>query len=305
MLGGPSEWDVTIDGVLSPKLVMQMGTNDYVLGTDLAPGEHVVELYKRSEAQNGTTQFLNYDFGDGTLLAPPPRRVRKIEFVGDSQPAAFGIEGVNQYPNPCPGLEYAAQWQNFHRSMGALLAERLIANVNGTVYSGKGLVKDIWRPDTDTMPKLFPRALPVDPSSPWDFSTYIPDAVLIMIGGNDFAIGQPEDDGPATLADFTDTYEAFVVDIRSKYPNAHVFLVTSPSVYDDMPEGRQTRTNVMTAIDTVVKRRAAANDSRVYAVTPPIATPDELTGCDGHGSPAYHQRVAKDLEPIVRAKTGW
>jgi hypothetical protein len=126
-----------------------------------------------------------------------------------------------------------------------------------------------------------------------------------MIGGNDFAIGQPVDDGPATLAAFTDGYDAFVVDIRSRYPATHIFLVTSPSVYDDQPEGRATRTNVMTGIATVVARRKSAGDSKVYAVTPPIAVPDELKGCGGHGTPEFHQRVANDLAPIIRAQTGW
>ena len=304
MAGGPSEWDVAIDGAWQPKLVMRAGPNDYVLATDLAAGAHVVELYKRSEAQNGTTQFLGYDFGGGSLLAPPARKTRKMEIIGDSQPAAFGVEGVGHGPT-CPGLNYAAQWQNFRRSLGARLADGLGADVNGTVYSGKGIFKNIWHPDKETMPMLFSRALPIDPNSTWDLSAYVPDVVIVMIGGNDFAVGQPVDEGPATLAQFSDAYDAFVVNIRKNYPVAHVFLVTSPSVSDAMPEGRNSRTNVMAGIDAVVARRTGAGDAKVYAVIPPVAQPSELTGCDGHGSPEFHQRVADDLAPIVRAKTGW
>lgn len=304
MAGGPSEWDVSIDGVLHPKLVTQLGAKTYVLAKDLPAGVHLVELYKRSEAQNGTTQFLGYDFGEGTLLPPPARKKRRIEIVGDSSVAAFGVEGVEFFPK-CPGLDYSARFQNFRLSMGARLGEALDAEVAGTVYSGKGIVKDIWRPDTETFPKVFQRALPIDPSSTWDFSRYVPEAVVSMIGGNDFAIGQPVDDGPATLAAFTDGYEAFVTDVRSRYPNAHVFLVTSPSAFDDAPEGRATRTNILTGIATVVARRNNAGDSKVYAVTPPIAAPEELKGCGGHGTPQFHQRLANELAPLIRARTGW
>lgn len=306
MMGGPSEWDVSIDGQLLPKIVTtsNAGPKDYVLASGLPDAVHVVELYKRSEAQNGTTQFLGYDLGGGELLAPPVRKARKIEIIGDSQPAAFGVEGVGQGPM-CPGLNYAAQWQNFRKSFGAKLGEGLNAEVFGTVYSGKGMVKNIWHPDPFTMPMLFPRTLPTDPNSAWDFSTYVPDVVIIMMGGNDFAVGQPADTGPATLAQFTDAYDAFVVTVRQKYPAAHVFLVTSPSVSDEQPPDRYSRTNVMAGIDGVVSRRHGAGDTKVYSATPPVAAPSELTGCEGHGSPQFHQRVANDLAPLIRAKTGW
>lgn len=306
MKGGPSEWDVSIDGQLQPKIVTtsNSGPTEYVLASGLTDAVHVVELYKRSEAQNGTTQFLGYEFEGGELLAPPPREARKIEIIGDSQPAAFGVEGVGLGPM-CPGLNYAARWQNFRKSFGARLGEELHAEVYGTVYSGKGIVKNIWHPDPFTMPTLFSRALPTDPNSAWDFSTFVPDVVVIMIGGNDFAVGQPVDEGPATLAEFSDGYDAFVVTVRQRYPAASIFLVTSPSVSDEEPPGRSSRAHVRAGIDAVVQRRNGAGDAKVYSVTPPIASAAELIGCEGHGSPAFHQRVADDLAPMIRAKTGW
>jgi lysophospholipase L1-like esterase len=304
MAGGPSEWDLTIDGELHPKIVMAEGSKEYVLATGLSRGIHVVELYKRSEAQNGATRFLGYDLGDGKLLAPPGRLVRKIEIIGDSSATGFGVEGVGHGPK-CPGLNYAAKWQNFHESFGARLGVALSAEVYGTAYSGKGIVKNIWRPDKDTMPVIFPRALPTDPQSTWDFSTYVPNVVVIMIGGNDFAIGQPTDDGPANLAEFADGYHAFVATIRQKYPDGHLFLVTSPSVTDTQPPERRARSNVSAGIAEVVARRTKAGDTRVFAVAPPIAAPSELTGCEGHGSPELHQRIADDLAPIIREETGW
>jgi hypothetical protein len=303
--GAPSEWDVTIDGTLQPKVVMQAGIHDYVLATNLPAGDHEVDLFKRSEAQNGMTQFLGFDFGGGTLLSPPGRKLRRLEFIGDSQAAAFGVEGSDIGPN-CPGPMWAAHWQDFHKSVATVLAAELDAEDNGTIYSGKGIAKNIWHPDLETMPILFSRADPIDPSSTWDFSQYIPDVVLIMMGGNDFAIGQPTDDGgPATLQQFTDAYTQFTVNIRSKYPNAPIILIVSPSVSDAEPAGRESRTNVIAGVDATVKARNAAGDAKVYEIAPPIATPVELTACDGHGTPAFHQRLADQLAPLVRSVTNW
>lgn len=300
MEGAPSEWDVVIDGATRAKLVLERNaTAEHVLAEDLAPGEHRVELYKRSEAQNGTTQFLGFDFAGGALLPPPPRRTRRFEIIGDSAASGFGVEGVGP---DCPGPDWGATWQNFRRSFGAVLAERFDAEVHGSVYSGKGVAQNIHVTDREPMPAVFPRADPNDRTSTWDLSSWVPDVVVIMLGGNDFAIGQPEDRGPATLAAFTDAYAAFLGALRDAYPAAHILAVTSPSTSDAQPEGRRTRTNILAGIDAALARRA---DPRMYAVAPPVAQPGELTGCNGHGSPEYHRRLADDLEAVVRAKTGW
>ncbi len=305
MLGGPSEWDVTIDGVLQPQqLVLELGAHDYVLAESLLAGPHRVELYKRSETQNGNTQFLGYDFAGGALLPPPLPASRRIELIGDSAAAGFGIEGVGYGPD-CPGPNWAARWQNFHKSFGARLGEIFNADLNATVFSGKGLVRDIWRADVETMPVIYGRANPIDPASEFDLGTFVPDVYLMMLGGNDFALGQPVDNGPATLAEFTQATRNLVARFRATAPQAHVLLVLSPSTTDEQPAGRQSRTNVKTAFDTVASEHGAAGDTRVYSVSPPIADETELTGCNGHGSPAFHERLAQQLAAVVKQKTGW
>jgi hypothetical protein len=305
MEGAPSEWDVAIDGTWLPKFVMNANaTNELVIAKALPPGVHVVELYKRSEAQTGVVQFLGFDFGDGTLLPPPARKKRRIEIIGDSAASAFGVEGVGLGPD-CPGYDWAAQWENFRKSFGVRLGDALDAEVFGTVYSGKGMSKNIWPADKDTMPIIFLRADPLDPKSTWDFTSFIPDVVVVMMGGNDFAIGQPYDEGPATLADFTEAYAAFVALLRQRYESAQIFLVTSASVSDAQPPGRNTRTNVVTGITDVLSRRVSAGDDKVHGVMPRVAQPSELTGCNGHGGPELHQRLADELAEVVRSRTSW
>lgn len=304
MQGGPSEWDVTIDGVLKPKLVLTLGARDYVLASGLPAGRHTVELYKRSEAQNGYTKFLGYDFAGGKLLPPPRPAPHRIEIVGDSGPAGFGVEGAGAGPD-CPGPNWAARWQNFHKSMGARLGEIVNADVHGTVYSGKGLMRNIFRPDPETMPVIYGRANPIDPGSHFDLSSWVPEVYVMMIGGNDFAIGQPTDNGPTPLVEFTQATRDLVNTLRARSPHAHVFLTLSPSVSDAQPPGNQSRTNVKTAFDAVANEHVAAGDKAVYSVAPPVAAESELTGCNGHGTPAYHDRVAHQLAVMIKEKTGW
>jgi lysophospholipase L1-like esterase len=302
---GPSEFDVMIDGKLDAKLVLEHGEHEYTLAEGLPRATHVVELYKRSEAQNGVTRLLGFDYGPGgKLLAPPVRPARRIEIIGDSAASAFGVEGVGEGPD-CPGEDWGARWQNFHVSWGAKLGELFDADVHGTVYSGKGFSKNIWRPDTDTLGQIYGRSNPLDPDSTFALASWTPDVVVIMAGGNDFAVGQPEDDGPATLNEFIEAYDDLVATVRRAYPEAHLFLALSASLTDDEPEGRDTRTNVAEGIATIVTGRTSRGDKRIHSTAPPVARPSELTGCDGHGSPEYHARIANDLARDIRARAGW
>ena len=58
---GSSELDVVVDGVVLPqKLSPTAGAADYPLTTGLAPGPHQIELYRRTEASDGVTQFLGF-----------------------------------------------------------------------------------------------------------------------------------------------------------------------------------------------------------------------------------------------------
>lgn len=306
MEGAPSEWDVAVDGVWGAKLVTSSDGQDHVyeLADGLPDGTHVVELYKLSEAQNGATRFLGYDFGGGTLLAPPARKPRRLEIVGDSAASGYGVEGVGLGPD-CPGPDYAARYQSFRKSLGARLGEMFDAEVAGIVYSGKGIVKNIWTADKATMPVLYTRVVPDDPTSTWDFSSYVPDAVVIMMGGNDFAVGEPTDEGPATSEEFAAGYEAFVTTLRQRHPAAHLFLTVSPTISDTEPTGRSTRTNVVRGVQEVAARRHAAGDAKVHAFEPGAATPSERTGCEGHGNPQLHLRMAQEIGAQIKAKTGW
>lgn len=304
MDGGPSEWDISVDGHWQSKIVTDAtgAPHDYVLAEGLNDGPHTVEIYKRSEAHDGTTQFLGYDFGGGKLLPPPPRKARRIELIGDSVSSGYGVAGVGPL---CAGANYAAKYQNFRLSMGARLGELVDAEVAGTVFAGKGVAKNVWTADKETMPVLYPRALPDDVASTWDFSRFVAEVVIVMLGGNDFAPGAPVDLGPATPGEFMQAYAAFVGTLRASYPAAHLFLTVAPPLSDLDPPGGLARTNVVAGVKAVAAQRNAAGDARVYTFEPAPGDASEHTGCEGHGNPQFHQRVAGELAAEITAKVGW
>jgi lysophospholipase L1-like esterase len=301
---GPSEWDVAVDGKWLPKLVLTLGDHTYDLASALPAGKHRVELYKRTESQTGVTQLLGFDFHGGALMAPPPRAGRRIEVVGDSEAAGYGYAGAAS-GGDCGGTAWLARYQDFRAAWPARLGDKLGAELLGTVFSGKGFYFNAWRPDTETIDVLYPRANPEDPTSVFAYGTLVPDVVLVAIGGNDYNLGRPEDTGPAPLAGFTAKARAFTSLLRDAYPRAHLFLVAYATLSDDDPPGRLKRTSVVTAFQTVTREHNASGDARVYFVAPPIATSSELTACGGHGGPEYHERIATFMAAEVAARTGW
>lgn len=300
MVGGPSEWDVAIDGHWQPKLVLSGGRHTYDLVTGLSGTTHTIELYKRSEAQNGITLFGGFDFGEGSLLPPTPRKKRRIEIIGDSTAAAFGVEGKGP---DCPGLQSAAQFENFRTSFGAVLGTTFDAEVYGTAYSGKGITQNVWRPDPETMPILYDRANPIDPSSHFDFSSFVPKVIVLSIGGIDFAIGQPSDEGPAPVDRFAAAYAAFLGTLRAHDPRAEIFCVVSPSTADF--DGHPVRTTLERGVTSAVDLRRAGGDAKVHLVVPTLAPADELTGCEGHGNAAFHAHLAEQLARSIHDVVGW
>lgn len=303
--GGPSEWDVAIDGVYRPdRLVLQDGEHTYELASDLPPGKHRIEIYRRSEGQNGITQFLGYDYKGGTLLPPPLRLKRKIEIIGDSDVSGFGYMGA--VTGTCePGPIWSAHLQDYRQAWGERLATKLNAEMNSEVFSGKGFYYNIWRPDLETIGVLYPRSNPVDAHSQFDLTKFVPDAVVVSIGGNDYNIGVPTDNGAAPLEGFTQKAREMTQTLRRAYPQAHIFLMAYAVLTDEYPPGRGRRTNVETALKTITAESNTAGDARVYFVAPPPSTDAELTACDGHGGPEYHERIAVYMAEQMMAKTGW
>lgn len=297
MIGAPGFWEVKIDdGAWVPiEMIPDGQPHVFSLGTNLPFGEHRVELYKRSETQNGVTQFLGFDFHGGRSLPPPPRQLRKIEVMGDSQATGFGIEMLDAPNLDCPGADHGGRWQNFRKSWGALLGERFDAEVHGIVYSGKGVVRNIWPGDDDTLVRYYPRANPnpaLQNSNPqlFDLQSWIPDVIVLTHGSIDFGAG-------ATYEEFRAGYRSFVLDqLRARSASTHIFL----SVL-----GRGGRAAIPQIAEELRTERLAAGDDRIHVFVAQDYVWTEMVACNGHGTPAWHQRIAGELAAAIGTRLGW
>jgi len=268
-LSGGLDYTVVVDGtVTKPKLAAMSGTN--VLATGLDARDHTVELYRRAEANQGVSVFMGFDFGDGTLLAPP-LPTRRLEFIGDSITCGYGDEG------PDMNCGFTAGTENHYITYAALTARALGAELSTVAWSGKGVVCN-YGDEADScqnpLPTYYDRTLPDEASSQWDFSRFVPDAVVVNLGTNDFSTAQD----PSQM-DFESAYSALLERVRDAYPSAHIFCTNGPLL------SGTDLTTVMDYIDDVI---ATLGDPEISSFAIPAQDGSDGYGCDWHPSAARH-----------------
>ena len=98
---------------------------------------------------------------------------------------------------------------------------------------------------------------------------------------------------------FVDVYVGFVTDMRGRYPDALIYLATSPMLGD--PEHTAQRAYLQTVID----RRGAQGDSRLKVLEFATQNSADGLGCDWHPNLVTHQKMATVMTAAIRADLGW
>lgn len=284
--GGSNEFTVLIDGASQPTLSMDPGANKYPLAQGLEDGRHVVELYRRTEASQGSTTFQGFDFGpNGTLLAPPPVKARRIEIIGDSITCGYGNEGADT------SCTFSPETENHYLTYGAIAARTLEAELSTIAWSGKGIV---YNYDTDTnnpMPTLYNRTLPDDAASRWDFSTK-PNAVVINLGTNDYST-----DGDPSTEQFRDAYLGLLQQVRDGAPNAFILCTVGNMLGGEDLDAA--RAGIGAAVDSF----KASGDTNIAAWDMNVANDDP--GCDWHPNIQSHALMAEALVAELESHLNW
>ncbi len=184
------------------------------LANNLEPGSHTMRLIKVTEATNSplllSSVTILSDGGDvpPSLLPPPERPLRRIEFIGDSITCGFGNLGNSS------SARFLTEEQDGLQTYAAFTASALNAEAHYICVSGKGIVKNVNGDTYDLLPTLFTF---VSPSfrKPWDASLWQPDVVVINAGTNDVS-------AHADRQEFLIGAVAFLEQIRRSYPKAEI-----------------------------------------------------------------------------------
>jgi len=303
--------DPTLTYIFRPKT----STNSYTAFTNLPYGEHLVEFVKRTETSAGSGVFLGFEVG-GVPLPAPARPTRRIEAIGDSITAGSGVEPGQNQAN-CSGN--AAE--NAYMSYGAVLARNLNAEYHITAAGGRGILENYECHSLDTLPAGYDHWDQRDlTSGVWDPTTYIPDAIIIGLGTNDFSpdnCAKPpisEACDPAKFQQIVGAFEAFVSKLRGYYPGAHIFLTSSPMLTDAWPPAvtldsgvscpYTSRTSQIEAITLAVNHfNVDLDDAKVHVV--PTVPKGLGLGCGTHPNAIEQKEIGGTADSYFPDAASW
>jgi hypothetical protein len=287
---GENYFNVILDGDDAAPLILQAdkGTKTYVLATGLAPGKHSFLITKRTEGSEGATVLRGFELSDGgSLLAPPARLARRIEFIGDSITSGMGNEA------PMNARDDVARDKNSYMSYASMTARSLGAEMHMISHSGIGVMIS-WFPFT--MPEYYGQLSAAGKNdSRWDFSRWTPDVVVINLMQNDrWLIGdrhqlQPEPNEEQRIA----AYQRFVQRVRQTYPGAYIICALGSMDATRQPSPWPGY------VEAAVERMRRGGDKRIGTVF------FEFTGYGAHPRVMHQKVMAGKLTAAIRRAVGW
>lgn len=289
--GGNTWMNVVVDGVVKTPVEVTGASQQITLASSLPAGQHVVELQKRTEANVGTLTFHGFTFdAGGQLLPPPPRAARRIEFLTDSTIDGYGVDG--DVSTTCANDTAPVAFNDARKGAAFLTAEALSAEHHLIAYSGKGLARNEDGTTTELFGAIFPRTLPDVNASAWSFASFMPDVVVVSLGGSDFGAGN------TAPAGFQTAFGQLRTDIRAKYGATTKIVFV---VWSQLKEYNGVRQAVTAAIDAVIA--GDANASRFSL--PEAQYPGDETGCHYHANAAHHRAMSTLLVAELKSKMVW
>ncbi|XXX73449.1 SGNH/GDSL hydrolase family protein [Sorangium sp. So ce134] len=292
-------FQVVIDGESKGVLKVNGDEELYTVAEGLPDGEHDLLLHRRTEPLVGVTQFIEFIPEQGEELLPvPPAPERRIEVIGDSISAGYGIDGADE---TCP---FTSDTENNYLAYSALTGRLLEADTTIVAWSGRGVVRNYDGEVAPTMPQIYGRTIADEEQPAWDFSSWVPQVVVINLGTNDFSINVPGD--AQFRAPFTNAYADLVETVRENYPEAFIFCTIGPMLSDSYPEGAEALTRARDYIGQVVEDRTAGGDDRVRLLEfPPHSKETDGLGCDYHPSAKKNRDMAEQLAEAISEELGW
>ena len=165
----------------------------------------------------------NKDPADAGKIAAPSaaRREHRIEFIGDSITAGMCNLCTSGHPSNYTMESFALSWPT-------VICETIGAECSTVAISGYGLVSNCCgKTGPVKMPEVWRRTLATRPTggrNAWNFSDWVPDALVVNLGTNDW------ESGPRRHGGYVEAYIELIKAAHSYYGDGlNAFLACGPS----------------------------------------------------------------------------
>lgn len=272
-------------------LVLKTDTSTvYPVASDLSDSIHTILIQKRTEAFIGKGEFLGFTLDENkNLVMPDASSNRRIEFIGNSITCGYGVEGENT------NSPFKPETENASLSFAALLSRALNADYQIVAYSGKGVVRNYGDSNMMSaipMPALYNRTLCSDSLPIWDYTSWVPQVVVINLGTNDYST-QPHPD----KAIFQEGYTQLINCIQSQYANVTIFCICGPMI------GEPCAGYIEQVVETCQQNNT---NKEIYFIN----VGDNLLtmsdrGSDWHPNVKGQQKTANVILPVIQDIMNW
>ncbi len=287
---GHNYYNVLVDD-RAAKVIEVKSDTTLVIAKDLSTQIHRVQIYKRTEGNQGTGTFKGILIPEnGEMLAWKDIPTRKIEFIGNSITCGYGTEGLSKSERWKPSTE------NNYQSYAPIMARAFKADYHIVAHSGMGVVRNYGykeKVSPSAMPDRFNRVFDEKEQPLWNFKSWKPDVVVINLGTNDFST-QPYPD----KAVFKAGYEKLINEVRRQYDDLPIFCMVGPMT--DEPCYSYVK-------EMVEDFRAVYQKKNVYFVGIPtyLMNPEKDLGSDTHPNYMGQRKMAAHVLPVIASITGW
>jgi lysophospholipase L1-like esterase len=285
-----NEYAVIVDQY-APRLLTTDSSSTYVVASGLADSiPHTIIIQKRTETFVGRGEFDGFILDKGCSLLPPDKRPgRRIEFIGNSITCGYGVEGDST------SCHFSPQTENANLSYASMTSRALHADYSLVSYSGRGVVRnygDSNKTSIDPMPSLYDRTCFSDSTKKWNFNSWIPQAVVINLGTNDFST-QPFPDKQV----FQEAYIRLIHRVRALYPGVAMFCISGPMIGEPCTE----------YINEVVKQeQKGKRDKDVFFVGIDSSFLNDTDwGCDMHPNISGMSKMTDILVSAMKVRMNW
>ena len=287
---GHNYYNVIVDNQPSKTFDVKSDTT-LVLAIGMGPQIHKVQIYKRTEGNQGAGTFKGILLSEnGEMLPWKDIPVRKIEFIGNSITCGYGTEGLSKDEHWKPSTE------NNYLSYAPIIARAFNADYHIVAHSGLGVVRNYGykeKVSPNAMPDRFNRVYDEKELPGWNFKQWKPDAIVINLGTNDFST-QPYPD----KAVFKKGYENLINEVRKQYGDLPIFCVVGPMI--DEPCYSYVK-EMVDDFREVYKRK------NVYFVGIPtyLMNREKDLGSDSHPNYLGQRKMAAHVLPVISSILGW
>ncbi|QYR24002.1 GDSL family lipase [Paenibacillus sp. sptzw28] len=271
----------------------------YTVFENVSEQDVVVRIIKLSEAAMSTAGIHEIRVNAVDGIQPTQDSARKIEFIGDSITAGYGVDDeVKEHG-------FSTATEDVTKTYAFKTAAALQADYSIVAYSGYGIISGYTgsdeKVDSQLVPDYYDKMGRSDGridgtievmSIPWDFDKFLPDLIVINLGTNDdsYALDDAE-----KQAQYRDAYVEFLKQVRSHNADAHLMCtlgMMGDRLYPMVEQAAAAYTN-------------ETGDANISVLKFDVQLPADGHAAHWHPTEATHSKAAGKLIAKIKDVMEW